>query len=162
MHFYSSQSLTFERIVNLELFRVESLNTQHFQDGIVDYLTFSGWNRGILQSETMRGWKKSSHPRQWNLLHRREIIFLNWCKWMLIMAIVQVETLIEQYKKEQGNLPCKLAIACARPLSEAEVNMFWKYFKYGRGSKKTWQQEQLEKYNSENHHCLSYKHVSSD
>jgi len=35
-----------------------------------------------------------------------------------------VETLIEQYKKEQGNLPCKLAIACARPLSEAEVNMF--------------------------------------
>ena len=121
MHFYSSQSLTFERIVNLELFRVESLNTQHFQDGIVDYLTFSGWNRGILQSETMRGWKKSSHPRQWNLLHRREIIFLNWCQWMLIMVIVQVETLIEQYKKEQGNLPCKLAIACARPLSEAEV-----------------------------------------
>jgi len=32
-----------------------------------------------------------------------------------------VETLIEQYKKEQGNLPCKLAIACARPLSEAEL-----------------------------------------
>ena len=33
-----------------------------------------------------------------------------------------METLIEQYKKEQGNLPCKLAIACARPLTEAEVN----------------------------------------
>ena len=33
-----------------------------------------------------------------------------------------METLIEQYKKDQGNLPCKLAIACARPLSEAEVN----------------------------------------
>ena len=32
-----------------------------------------------------------------------------------------METLIEQYKKDQGNLPCKLAIACARPLSEAEV-----------------------------------------
>ena len=40
-----------------------------------------------------------------------------------VMVIsIQVETLIEQYKKEQGNLPCKLAIACARPLSEAEVN----------------------------------------
>merc|ERR1711974_36911 len=33
----------------------------------------------------------------------------------------EVETLIEQYKKDQGNLPCKLAIACARPLSEAEL-----------------------------------------
>ena len=33
-----------------------------------------------------------------------------------------METLIEQYKKDQGNLPCKLAIACARPLSEAEVS----------------------------------------
>ena len=41
-----------------------------------------------------------------------------------MIIFFQVETLIEQYKKEQGNLPCKLAIACARPLSEAEVNMF--------------------------------------
>ena len=38
------------------------------------------------------------------------------------MGVIKVETLIEQYKKEQGNLPCKLAIACARPLTEAEVN----------------------------------------
>ena len=43
--------------------------------------------------------------------------------WMIQNEMLfQVETLIEQYKKDQGNLPCKLAIACARPLSEAEVN----------------------------------------
>ena len=56
MHFYSSQSLTFERIVNLELFRVESLNTQHFQGGIVEYFRVRrcevGRNRVTLDNET--------------------------------------------------------------------------------------------------------------
>ena len=41
-----------------------------------------------------------------------------------------METLIEQYKKDQGNLPCKLAIACARPLSEAEVNTNTQTYNY--------------------------------
>jgi len=32
-----------------------------------------------------------------------------------------VESLIENYKKEQGNLPCKLGIACGRQLTESEL-----------------------------------------
>ena len=37
-----------------------------------------------------------------------------------------------------------------------------KVFKKRERIQKTWQQELLEKYNSENHHCLSYKHVFID
>merc|ERR1712080_739348 len=32
-----------------------------------------------------------------------------------------VESLVEQYKKDAGNLPCRLGIACARPLTDTEV-----------------------------------------
>jgi hypothetical protein len=43
--------------------------------------------------------------------------------WLFVLRMMrkQVETLVEQYKVEQGNLPCRLGLACARPLTQTEV-----------------------------------------
>ena len=71
------------------------------------------------------------------------------------MVIVQVETLIEQYKKDQGNLPCKLAIACARPLSEAEVNTNTQKYNYTNIQLHKNTIKQIYNHTKKDGHCLN-------
>ena len=42
-------------------------------------------------------------------------------KVMVKVMAVQVEELVEQYKRERGALPCRLGLASARPLTQTEV-----------------------------------------